>query len=220
MRVPKPTKYMDTSVCMFTKYIHVPTKTWIQVCICVPTKTWLQVCIRVSTKTWLQVCICVPTKTWLQVSNVHRTYTPKCFNDSRACYNRHPRTTPQYTRNVTHNMWEHRVEIEGYSIAYFDRIAVFEAPYCWTSIKGGAHMRFIDAWIFNIPLSIVLPIQQVGIYCDDFPPWGLQGKLISSLLLLAYSLLHCYTNWKAQNQSGPTQNQVLEIAWSNCAKMQ
>ena len=26
-------------------------------------------------------------------------------------------------------MWQSRVEIEGYSVAYFDRIAVFEAPY-------------------------------------------------------------------------------------------
>ena len=27
------------------------------------------------------------------------------------------------------HMWQSRVEIEGYSVAYFDRIAVFEAPY-------------------------------------------------------------------------------------------
>ena len=39
--------------------------------------------------------------------------------------------------------------MEGYSVAYFDRIAVFEAPYRWTSVKGGAHTRFIDAWISN-----------------------------------------------------------------------
>ena len=26
-------------------------------------------------------------------------------------------------------MWQFRVEIEGYSVAYFDRIAAFEAPY-------------------------------------------------------------------------------------------
>ena len=28
-------------------------------------------------------------------------------------------------------MWQSRVEIEGYSVAYFDRIAVLEAPYRW-----------------------------------------------------------------------------------------
>ena len=27
-------------------------------------------------------------------------------------------------------MWQSRAEIEGYSVAYFDRIAVFEEPYC------------------------------------------------------------------------------------------
>ena len=42
-------------------------------------------------------------------------------------------------------MWQSRVEIEGYSIAYFDHIAVFEAPYRWTSVKGGTHTRFVDA---------------------------------------------------------------------------
>ena len=26
-------------------------------------------------------------------------------------------------------LWQSRVEIEGYSVAYFDRIAAFEAPY-------------------------------------------------------------------------------------------
>ena len=41
-------------------------------------------------------------------------------------------------------MWQSHVEIEGYSVVYFDRIAAFEVPYCWTSIKGGAHMRFVD----------------------------------------------------------------------------
>ena len=47
--------------------------------------------------------------------------------------------------NIT-DMWQSRVEMEGYSIAYFDRIVAFEAPYRWTSIKGGAHMRFVDSW--------------------------------------------------------------------------
>ena len=41
-------------------------------------------------------------------------------------------------------MWQSRVEIEGYSVAYFDCIAAFEAPYRWTSVKGEAHMRFVD----------------------------------------------------------------------------
>ena len=46
-------------------------------------------------------------------------------------------------------MWQSRVEIEGYSIVYFDRIAVFEAPYLWTSLKGAAHTYLVDLWISN-----------------------------------------------------------------------
>ena len=37
------------------------------------------------------------------------------------------------------------VEIEDYSVAYFDRIAAFKVPYRWTSIKGRAHTRFVDS---------------------------------------------------------------------------
>ena len=41
-------------------------------------------------------------------------------------------------------MWQFYVEIEGYSIMYFDRITPFEAAYHWTSIKDRAHMHFVD----------------------------------------------------------------------------
>ena len=44
-----------------------------------------------------------------------------------------------------YDMWQSCVEIEGYFVMYFDRIAVFEAPYCWTSVKGEAHMCFVDS---------------------------------------------------------------------------
>ena len=40
-------------------------------------------------------------------------------------------------------MWQSRVEIEGYSFTYFDRIAAFEALYRWTPVKGGAHIHYI-----------------------------------------------------------------------------
>ena len=46
-------------------------------------------------------------------------------------------------------MWQSRVEIEGYSITYFNRIAAFKAPYRWTSVKGGAHTCSVDVWISN-----------------------------------------------------------------------
>ena len=34
------------------------------------------------------------------------------------------------TRAIETHMWQSHVEIKGYSVAYFDRIAAFEAPYC------------------------------------------------------------------------------------------
>ena len=37
-------------------------------------------------------------------------------------------------------MWQFRVEIEDYSVAYFDRIAAFKVPYRCTSFKGGAYI--------------------------------------------------------------------------------
>ena len=46
-------------------------------------------------------------------------------------------------------MWQSRVEIEGYSVAYFDCIAAFEALYRWTFIKSGAHMHFVDSWCID-----------------------------------------------------------------------
>ena len=46
-------------------------------------------------------------------------------------------------------MWQFRVEIEGYSVAYFERNAAFQAPYQWTSGKGGADMRFVDSLDFH-----------------------------------------------------------------------
>ena len=59
-----------------------------------------------------------------------------------------------------------RVEIEGYSIAYFDRIAAFEAPYRWTSVKGRAHMRFVDLLDIHASMKRVwaLPLTEVQWY--------------------------------------------------------
>ena len=41
-------------------------------------------------------------------------------------------------------MWQSRVEIEHYSIAYFNRVTAFEALYRSTSIKGGARTCYVD----------------------------------------------------------------------------
>ena len=63
-------------------------------------------------------------------------------------------------------MWQSRVEIKDYSVAYFDCIAAFEVPYCWTSIKGGAHTCFVDAWISNNSTNCIwaLPLTEVHQY--------------------------------------------------------
>ena len=42
-------------------------------------------------------------------------------------------------------MWQSRVEIEHYCVAYFARITVFEVLQRGTSVKGGAHMRWVNS---------------------------------------------------------------------------
>ena len=42
------------------------------------------------------------------------------------------------------NMWQSRVEIERYSIVYFDRVTAFKALYCQIFGKGGTHTCYVD----------------------------------------------------------------------------
>ena len=44
--------------------------------------------------------------------------------DRPRCYIKSPTAQGRY------QLWQSRVEIEGYSVAYFDHIAAFEALYC------------------------------------------------------------------------------------------
>ena len=44
-------------------------------------------------------------------------------------------------------MWQSCVEIKDYSVVYYNRIATFEPPYHWTSVKDAAHMCFLDVRI-------------------------------------------------------------------------
>ena len=46
-------------------------------------------------------------------------------------------------------MWQSRVEIEHYSVAYFDRIAAFAALQCRTSVNGMAHTRCVNVASFD-----------------------------------------------------------------------
>ena len=47
-------------------------------------------------------------------------------------------------------MWQSQVEIEQYSVAYFDRITVFEALQHSTYITGGTHTRCVNSRILNM----------------------------------------------------------------------
>ena len=42
---------------------------------------------------------------------------------------------------IVYILWQSRVEIEHYSVTYFDRVTVLEALKRSTSVKGGAHTR-------------------------------------------------------------------------------
>ena len=63
-------------------------------------------------------------------------------------------------------MWQSHVEIKGYSVAYFERITAFEAPYHGTSGKDGAHMRFVDSLDIHASTKHVwaLPLTEVQQY--------------------------------------------------------
>ena len=41
-------------------------------------------------------------------------------------------------------MWQSQVEIEHYSVAYFDCITTFKVLKRSTSLKGGAYTRYVD----------------------------------------------------------------------------
>ena len=75
-------------------------------------------------------------------------------------------------------MWQSHVKIEGYSVVNFDRIAVFEAPYRLTSVKGGAHTCFVDVWIstkriWAPPLTEVQPDTALQTQrCDRNTRWN------------------------------------------------
>ena len=51
---------------------------------------------------------------------------------------------PQLMRPCWH-MWQSRVEIEDYSVMYFNRIAEFKVLYRGTSVRGRTHTRYVDS---------------------------------------------------------------------------
>ena len=83
------------------------------------------------------------------------------------------------------HLWQSRVEIKGYSVAYFDRIAAFKATYRWTSIKGGAHTHFIDLLAIHASTKHVwaLPLTEVQRY-SAWTQWSDQNTRQNSLWFL------------------------------------
>ena len=83
------------------------------------------------------------------------------------------------------HLWQSRVEIKGYSVAYFDRIAAFKATYRWTSIKGGAHTHFIDLLAIHASTKHVwaLPLTEVQRY-SAWTQWSDQNTRRNSLWFL------------------------------------
>ena len=72
-----------------------------------------------------------------------------------------------WVHDLVCHMWQSHVEIGGYSVAYFDRIAAFEAPHHWTSVKGRAHMHLvysleIDASTKHVWALAFLEVQWYG----------------------------------------------------------
>ena len=69
-------------------------------------------------------------------------------------------------------MGQSHVEIEHYFIVYFDRIATFEVPYCWTFFKGGVHTCFVDLFDINAPMKHVWtpPLTEVQQYGAAMQP--------------------------------------------------
>ena len=63
-------------------------------------------------------------------------------------------------------------------------------------VKNSRYMvhHHIGNWssVYILP-TIVLPIQQVGFNCDNFPPEGYKRKNMAQFPLHVYSPLHCYT---------------------------
>ena len=48
-------------------------------------------------------------------------------------------------KNILTHMWQSCVEIECYSVAYFDRVTTFKALYLRTSVKGGVQTCCVNA---------------------------------------------------------------------------
>ena len=129
--------------------------------------------------------------------------------------------------NRLKHMWQSRVEIESYSVAYFGRIAVFEALYHWISVKGGAHMCFVDLLdvhastkcIWAPPLTEVQRYGASNTVMQYTTVWFLHGTATYILARIAKPIhyhLHTYVIVIAQYQGFMAVNRLYLIPGCQC----
>ena len=53
-----------------------------------------------------------------------------------------------------------------------------------------SHQAFVEVLLFYIPPSIVLPIQQVGFNCDNFPPEGYKENQVPSPCIFQFTVYY------------------------------
>ena len=109
------------------------------------------------------------------------------------------------------HMWQSCVEIEDYSIAYFDRIAAFEALYHWTSVKGGVHMHFVDSLDIHASMKHVwtLPLMEVQRYSTSDTAMRLQWN---NLWFLRRTVT--YFLWLFRNQTFVPLERCMSRSWA------
>ena len=117
-------------------------------------------------------------------------------------------------------MWQPCVEID-YSVAYFDRIAAFKALYRWTSIKGEAHMCFVDLLDIHASTKHVWaqPLMEVQWYgTSNTTMWS--NRRLNDLRFLhgtttciSYFMSQCF--WTSAKAVDDTVHKTLELwKWS------
>ena len=102
-----------------------------------------------------------------------------------------------------------------YFVTYFNRIAVFEAPYRWTSIKGEAHTQFVDAWISNESMKYIWapPLTK-------FSNTALRRQQCNQNMWITLVFLHgIATHARDKLASSPARTKNGEVPGTHCLRM-
>ena len=65
-------------------------------------------------------------------------------------------------------MWQSRIEIEYYSVAYFERITEFDALWRWASAKSRTHTRYINALMFDASMKKIVTLLNIRLFICKF----------------------------------------------------